>query len=179
MKTWIALLRGINVGGKNILPMSELKRMMELAGCLHIRTYIQSGNVVFKSDIKDEMCLAKNITQLIVKACHFEPQVFLLSKEDLESAIKTNPYASRIKEPKSLHFYFLGNPATAPNMKALEAVQSPTESFELTNKVFYLLAPDGVGRSKLAANVERHLGVAVTARNYRTIQKLHSMMEGS
>ncbi len=77
---------------------------------------------------------------------------------------------------KTLHFSFLFEPPADPDLKALADAKSPTESYKLTDRVFYLHAPDGVGRSKLAANAEKHLGVVTTARNYRTVNKLLEMV---
>lgn len=178
MNTWIALLRGINVGGNNILPMAVLKEILTIAGCKNVQTYIQSGNVVFESEIKDRLQLSRKIAVLVMEHRGFEPKVFLLSKRDLDSAIQENPFSEAGADPKSLHFYFLDEPPKESNISALESIQSPTESFSLTDRVFYLFAPDGVGRSKLASSAERHLGVPVTARNYRTIEKLSSMIRG-
>jgi uncharacterized protein (DUF1697 family) len=95
-----------------------------------------------------------------------------LSLDDLQKAIRENPFPEAVSEPKSLHFFFLEQPATMANSKALESAKAGTESYVLTDRVFYLHAPDGIGRSKLAATAERHLGVAATARNYRTVEKL-------
>ena len=175
MNTWIALLRGINVGGNNILPMALLKDILTNAGCKNVQSYIQSGNLVFESAVKDRLQLSKKITSLVMEHCGFEPKAFLLTEGDLDAAIQENPFSEARAEPKSLHFFFLDEPAKEANIEALEKVQSPTESFSLTDRVFYLFAPDGVGRSKLASSAERYLGVSVTARNYRTIEKLSSM----
>jgi uncharacterized protein (DUF1697 family) len=88
-----------------------------------------------------------------------------------------NPYPEADEEPKSVHLYFLaGDPAEA-DIAGLEAVRAPAERFHLEGGVFYLHAPDGVGRSKLAAKAERLLGVSATARNWRTVTKLREMVE--
>ena len=81
-----------------------------------------------------------------------------------------------MSHPKTLHFFFLAEPAVDPNTKALDDARSSTEYYKLTDHVFYLHAPDGIGRSKLAANAEKHLGVVTTARNYRTVDRLLSMV---
>lgn len=172
MQTWIALFRGINVGGKNILPMASLKCDLESLGLKAVRTYIQSGNVVFRSASKSAAALAKNIAARIRDQHGFEPRVLLLSRKALQQAIERNPFPEAAAEPKTLHFFFLERPAPKPDVAALDAAQSPTEKYALEDRVFYLYAPDGVGRSKLAAGVERHLHVAATARNYRTVAKL-------
>ena len=131
MQTWIALFRGINVGGNNILPMAKLKSDLESLN---------------------------------------------LSNEDLLTAIESNPFPNAVSDPKTLHFFFLAEPASNPDTEALGGIKTSTEKYQLTDGVFYLHAPDGVGRSKLAANAEKHLGVVTTARNYRTVAKLLAMV---
>ena len=176
MSTWIALFRGINVGGKNILPMAKLKEDCAALKFKNVRTYIQSGNVVFESAAKKPEPLRKKIRARVQSQHGFQPQVLLLQADDLEAAIKANPFAAP-PDPKSLHFFFLDRPATDADMEKIAATCAATEEFQLTERVFYLHAPDGIGRSKLAANVERHLGVVTTARNYRTVEKLRAMLD--
>jgi len=177
MPRWIALFRGINVGGNNILPMKELVGHLESLKLKNVRTYIQSGNVVFDSGEKNAKSLAKKIKVRIERECGFGPHVLLLSREELQKAIEANPFPHAAKDPKSLHFFFLDQPAAKANIKGLDLAKSPTESYVLSGCVFFLHAPEGVGRSKLAASAERHLGVAVTARNYRTVEKIAEMAD--
>ena len=94
----------------------------------------------------------------------------------MQAAIKSNPFPKAVSDPKTLHFFFLAEPATDPDVGALDDAKTHTENYKLTDRVFYLHAPDGIGRSKLAANAERHLGVVATARNYRTVDKFFSMV---
>ena len=175
MQTWIGLLRGINVGGNNILPMAKLRSDLEALKCKHVRTYIQSGNVVFESTARTASALGKSITRRIEERHGFGPQLLLLQREDLQAAVDSNPFPEAVSDPKSLHFLFLAEPAPDPDLEALENAKAASESFKLTDGVFYLHAPDGIGRSKLAANAEKHLGVVATGRNYRTVGKLLSM----
>ena len=175
MATWIGLLRGINVGGNNILPMAKLRNDLESLGLKNVRTYIQSGNVVFDSTARTASSLSKRIARLIEERHGFHPHVLLLNQEDLQAAIESNPFPEAVSDPKTLHFTFLAEPAIDPNTKALDDAKSSTENYKLTDRVFYLHAPDGIGRSKLAANAEKHLGVVTTGRNFRTVEKLLSM----
>ena len=103
-------------------------------------------------------------------------QLLLLKREDLLTAIESNPFPNAVSDPKTLHFFFLAEPASNPDTEALGGIKTSTEKYQLTDGVFYLHAPDGVGRSKLAANAEKHLGVVTTARNYRTVTKLLAMV---
>lgn len=100
----------------------------------------------------------------------------LLEKEELERAIAQNPFPEAESEPKTLHLYFLASVPTTPNSEKMGALQADSERFELKESVFYLHAPDGIGRSKLAAKAEQLLGVAATARNWRTVSKLAGML---
>jgi uncharacterized protein (DUF1697 family) len=177
MQTWIVLFRGINVGGNNRLLMAELKGALKALGLKNIRTYIQSGNVVLDSDQTDVLSLKSKIAASVEKLKGFRPKVFLLTASDLKQAVESNPFPKEISDPKTLHFLFLSKAATNANTKTIEEIKVATESYHLTDTVFYLHAPDGIGRSKLAAQVEKLLGVATTGRNYRTIEKLMAMIE--
>ena len=172
MSTWIALFRGINVGGNNILPMKELTAMLEGLGCTGVKTYIQSGNVVFRKSGSKASQLAKSIGKSVLSAYGFEPKVLFLTVQELENAVRSNPFTEAEEDPKSLHIFFLAEKPKSPNLKALNELKTRSESFSLIEKLFYLHEPDGVGRSKLAAKAEKLLGVSATARNWRTVSKL-------
>ncbi len=176
MPTWIGLFRGINVTGNNRLPMAQLKSELEALAFQNVRTYIQSGNVVFESPSKSMSSLGTKISDRIEEQFGFRPHLLLLGRDDLLAAIAANPFPKAVTAPQSLHFFFLAEPPLQANTEALDAIRLPTEKFKITNRVFYLLAPDGIGRSKLAANAEKHLGVVTTARNYRTVDSLQSMV---
>ena len=175
MKTYIALFRGINVGGRNVLPMNELVSLLENIGVQNVKTYIQSGNIVFQSQETDASLLADTISAAIKKSRGFEPQVLLLELEEIEKAVEENPFPEAESEPKTLHFHFLASVPRNPNFDALERIKSERERFHLKDNVFYLHAPDGIGRSKLAANAEKVLGVSMTSRNWRTVCKVMDM----
>ena len=177
MSTWILLLRGVNVVGRNRLPMRDLVRDLEALQLDHVKTYIQSGNAVFQSARKDAATLARRIAAKIEERHGFRPHGLILGVSDLKTAIESNPFREAQGDPKSLHLFFLDSQPTAPDVAALARLKSPTEKFHLTGRVFYLHAPDGIGKSKLAARVERILGVPATARNWRTVQRLWEMTE--
>ncbi|MEX0726480.1 MAG: DUF1697 domain-containing protein [Planctomycetaceae bacterium] len=175
MSIYIALFRGINVGGRNSLPMKELTSILEELGATGVKTYIQSGNVVFASREKNTKRLAGKIGAEIKNRRGFEPAVLLLTSDDLKSAIEANPFPETEGDPKSLHLGFLDTAPNKPDLKKLDELKANGERFQLIGKVFYLHAPNGVGRSKLAANVERLLGVTMTDRNWRTVCKLSEL----
>ncbi|HLP97026.1 MAG TPA: DUF1697 domain-containing protein [Sideroxyarcus sp.] len=175
MPTFIALLRGINVGGNNKLPMKELAALLTGMGLSEVQTYIQSGNVVFRSSTKNKAALAAKMETEIEAQHGFAPRVLLLDAAELREAMAGNPYPQAESDPKSLHFFFLDETPRQPDLKSLEAIKTDSEQFKLAGKVFYLHTPDGIGRSKLAARIEKALGVAATARNWNTVCKLAEM----
>ena len=168
---YIALFRGINVGGKGILPMKELRALLEELGCKDVRTYIQSGNAVFGHRAAAKG-LTRRIRTAIGAAKGFEPELLLLSRDQVEQAAAANPFPEAEADPAKLHLYFLAAKPEQPDLKTLLALRTGGEQIELEQSVCYLHTPEGIGRSKLAARVERALGVPGTARNWRTVQKL-------
>ncbi len=177
MQTWIALLRGINVGGRNKLPMASLAATLESAGCCSVRTYIQSGNVVFGCSSKSQPKLSKKLGEAIEVQFGFRPNLLLLTDAEFRSAVDNNPFKEVIPQPSSLHFFFLESKPESPDIDGLVGLAAPSERFQLVGRVLYLHAPDGFGRSKLAVGIERKLGVPTTARNYSTIQNLSAMLD--
>jgi uncharacterized protein (DUF1697 family) len=175
MNTYIALFRGINVGGKNSLPMKGLIAILEEIGAKNVRTYIQSGNAVFKSIEKSPSRLSKQLAAGIKKHYGFEPHVLLLGLEAINKAIAKNPFPEAEIEPSSLHLGFLASRPKNPDLKKLDSLRKESERFYLSDHVFYLHAPEGVGRSKLAANTEKLLGVPMTDRNWRTVCKIKEL----
>lgn len=172
MNTWIALFRGINVGGKHILPMKDLRELLEQDGCTDVKTYIQSGNAVFRSPVSDASRVATGLRNAVAKSRGFEPQVLILTRKDLEKAVAANPFPEADANPKSLHLFFLAEKPGKPDTKAMDGIKTRTESYVLRDQVFYLHAPAGFGISKLAQRTERFLGVDATARNWRTVSTI-------
>jgi uncharacterized protein (DUF1697 family) len=175
MRKYIALFRGINVGGRNKLPMRELTEVLETVGLDAVKTYIQSGNVVFQTHQSNLAELAEQITAAIEISHGFAPKILILSSRELEEAIAVNPFPEAEEHPKTLHLFFLDEEPHAPDFERLEQRKRASEGFELIGKVFYLHAPDGIGRSKLASQVEKAMGVTVTARNWRSVCKISEM----
>jgi uncharacterized protein (DUF1697 family) len=178
MNTYIALFRGINVGGNNILPMKVLVAILEKIGAKKVRTYIQSGNAVFESAEKVPARLSTRLASEIEKQQGFDPHVIILQLERIKTAITNNPFPEAEAEPSTLHLGFLASTPKSPDLKKLASIKTETERFQLIEDVFYLHAPEGVGRSKLAASSEKLLGVSMTDRNWRTVCKLREMAEG-
>ncbi len=174
METWIALLRGVNVGGKNKLPMKLLAAELEAIGLAGVKTYIQSGNVVFRCPSARAKKIAAEIGDAIEAKFGFEPHVALISAKDLAGAATANPFSESATEldGNRLHLFFLAKAPATIDRGRLEAVRRPSERWGIEGAVFYLHAPEGIGDSKLAAQVEKICGVPATARNWRTVRAL-------
>jgi uncharacterized protein (DUF1697 family) len=177
MAGWIALFRGINVGGHHVLPMKALRSLLEGIGCDDVSTYIQSGNAVFRHDNADGAVLAERISGAVSREFDFKPKILLLSPEQLDAAMSSNPFRDAEGSPRTLHCYFLAGRPPRFDAAAMAAVAADDERFELKEAVFYLHAPAGIGRSRLAARVESMLGVDTTARNWRTVEKLRDLAD--
>ena len=180
MTLFISLLRGINVGGRNKLPMASLRALLSDKGCADVQTYIQSGNCLFRSTEADPDIISRNMANWIEADFGFRPHILTMRQTEIDAAIAANPYAAAAQtDPKTVHFYFLSAVPTAPDIEALDAIKTDTEQYALIGQVFYLHAPDGIGRSKLASRAEAKLGVPATARNYRTVLKLSELGQQS
>ena len=172
MNHWIAFLRGINVGGNNILPMKSLVLLIEGLGAKDVKTYIQSGNAVFRHSVGDATALTKKIEGAVLSAHGFVLNVLLMSRDQLEAAAKANPFPEAVAAPKTLHLAFLAEVPVHANWDGLNEIQCANERYAVKGKVFYLHAPAGIGKSKLAARYEKLLGVSATARNWNTVVKM-------
>src|SRR5262245_22685190 len=131
--------------------MKALKTLMERNGCRDVRTYIQSGNVVFRSALSDPKTLERRLTKAVEKSHGFAPHVLALARGDLEKAAAGNPFPEAAANPKSVHVFFLAESPKRPDKAGLDRVRIPSERFALKGRFFYLHTPDGFGKSKLAA----------------------------
>ncbi len=175
MTTCIALLRGINIVGRNRVSMKDLTVLLEKEGFAEVRTYIQSGNVLFRGASSDTAAHARRIGALILKRYGFEPKVLVITDRELVRAAAANPFPEADSQPQLVHLFFLAERPKKPDLAGLEAIKTKTERFRLAGQVFYLHTPDGFGTSKLAVRAERLLGVDATARNWRTVTTLREM----
>ena len=176
---YVALLRGINVGGKNSLPMKELAALFTAAGCKDVKTYIQSGNVVFRASPAVVKTLAKKISAGIEAGFGMKIPVVILSAEEMQRAVKGNPY---LKEANpnliALHVLFLADEAAADAAKKLDAMRSYPDRFHVKGRSIYLHLPNGGARTKLTnAYFDKALATVTTQRNWATTLKLLEMMQ--
>lgn len=173
---YIVLLRGINVGGRNALPMASLRQLLAALGAIEIETYIQSGNAVFTHSETDRDALAQKLREAIVSQHGFAPEVWTLTAAELNSAIAHNPFPEAVNEPKTLHLFCLAAPVTDWDPECAAPWRKPSERLVLNRNFLYLHAPEGIGTSKLVGKIDRLLEVSTTARNWRTILKLREML---
>jgi len=174
MKTYIALLRGINVGGRNKVKMDTLKAVLEKLGLIEVTTYIQSGNVVFKSNIIDKAGLEKKIETTIESNFKFKVTVLITTKNDLSKILEASPFKNPEDiEAKQLYYALLKDKPLKINEQTLLQENYPNEQFLVTHNCVYLNCLKGAGKAKLTNNiVENKLKVSATTRNHRTILKL-------
>jgi uncharacterized protein (DUF1697 family) len=170
MTVWIGLLRAVTVGGHNILPMAELRAALTTAGLAGVKTYVQSGNLVFRSD-RPRHELGPLIADTIHAKFGFRPPVLVLSREEMERARDGHPFAQAVAEPTTLHVFFMERPLPEATGAFLRSLAVPGEDYAFRGKLLWLYLPHGAGRSKLAQRVTA-LPLDVTARNLRTVMAL-------
>jgi uncharacterized protein (DUF1697 family) len=177
--SYLALLRAINVSGKNKLPMNDLRELFVETGCENVRTYIQSGNVVFEAAAAVAKDLPETMAALINERFGMHSPVIVRTAKELAAVVDGNPFLKAGAPEKELHVMFLADAPGASRIETLDPARSPGDEFAVHGKDVYLRLPDGVGKSKLTnAYVDAKLGTVSTVRNWRTVTTLLGMMEG-
>jgi uncharacterized protein (DUF1697 family) len=173
---YVALLRGVNVGGHNRVAMSDLRELLGSLGHSDITTYLQSGNAVFTSPRDDPAGLASEMERQIARDLGLRATVLVWSRDELAAVVDGNPFATT--DPKRLHVAFL---AAAPDdgwLSAIDPRQYEPDEFKLGDRVLYLWYPNGLSGSRLTDQFWRGLKVPATDRNWRTVTKLFSLADG-
>jgi uncharacterized protein (DUF1697 family) len=170
---FIALFRGINVGGKNKLPMKDLIEMFRELGCEDVACYIQSGNIIFKAPAD----LARRVPILVAKeiqgAFSLTVPVVLRSSKELGEVSRNNPFLKTVSERDRLHVAFLAALPSPTKVSSLDPKRSPPDRFVLRGREIYLSLPNGVAKTKLTnAYFDSRLATVSTLRNWNTVQKL-------
>lgn len=174
-KPWVALFRGINVGGHHKLPMKELAPEMAAAGFTDVQTYIASGNVVFRAT-GEERTLEQRIEAIVERRFGFRPAVFVIAPKKLEAILAANPFKDAPLQGKAQHVFFLQAPPTSVDHALLGDMTEGNEACALTDDAIYLYTPDGIGRSKLVLKIGRAVKATMTARNLNTTARLRAML---
>jgi uncharacterized protein (DUF1697 family) len=170
---YVALLRAVNVGGKNKVPMAELRGLIESLGHTDVSTFIQSGNVIFSAA---KSVTPKSLETAISKRLHVDTTAVLRTPSELEKVVKANPFARA--DTSKLHVGFMTQKPSTAAVSALDAERFRPEEFAIRGRELYLHLPNGMGRSKLPAYLDRQLKVPNTVRNWNTVTKLIELARG-
>lgn len=182
LQTYISMLRGINVGGAKSVNMAQLKMLYESLSFSDVTTYIQSGNIVFRSKETDRLKLSSGIAKDIRKKFAFDVTVIIRRPEELETVIKKNPFAKRKGiDERMLHVTFLESKPDPAFVKALVLLTAKSkDEYEVIGSEIHLHCPTGYGKSLLNNTFfEKHLKVRATTRNWNTVNVLRSMASQS
>jgi uncharacterized protein (DUF1697 family) len=170
---YVALLRGINVGGKNKLPMATLNRIFCDCGCASVQTYIQSGNVIFSANAPLAKQLAPLTTAAIADTFGYQIPVILRSADEMHHAARRNPFLKSDSDVNLLYVGFLAEAPTTKQLAALDPNRSPGDSFAVVGREIYMHLATGAAKTKLTnAYFDKTLGTVSTFRNWRTVLKL-------
>lgn len=178
-ETYVALLRGLNVGGKNRLSMKDLAGVFVEAGCQDVRTYIQSGNVVFTLADDQAAGLAAEVSQRLLQQTGLRLPLVLRSRAELADAVQRNPFLASGADPAALHVMFLADWPSEGATAGLDPHRSPPDVYAVVGREIYLHCPEGLARTKLTnAYFDSKLGTLSTGRNWRTTLTLLEMANG-
>ncbi len=175
----VAFLRGVNVGGKNKLPMRELVPLFEELGCTGVLPHIQSGNVVFRlAKGRDERGVSDAIAKAIAARFGFAAPVITRTKSELRAIVEANPFIAERADPATLHVGFFAHAPDARGIAALDPRRSLPDRFAVRGRELYLCLPNGVARSKLTnAYFDAKLATTTTIRNWRTVLTVLEMAD--
>ena len=178
LHTYLVLLRGINVGGRNVVKMADLRTKLSKLGYTDVRTYIQSGNIAFEA-AQSKAQIKKAVGYLFETSYTFVPEMVVLTGAELHRIVGACPYIEEAaEEPKSVHVVFCDCPPPKAALKLLDEVRAPQDAWSCTKAALYLRIPKGFARSRLADRAQRSLGVTTTARNWRSVLALQKLAQG-
>ncbi len=173
---YVALPRGINVTGSNMIKMTELKSAFEALGFKNVVTYINSGNLAFDTTKTSETTLVKKIAPILEKMAGRPISVMVREQKDIEGVLKNNPFDGQYESHKEMHVLFLEREITDDQLAKVRAAAPKEERFVAKGREMYLHLPMGVAESVMGRGlIEKKLKIAVTARNWRTVEKLATL----
>jgi uncharacterized protein (DUF1697 family) len=176
---YVALLRGINVGGHKKVSMADLRILIASLGHTDVSTYIQSGNALFTSPRDDPAELGREIERLIAQNLGLEVTVLIRTPTELEEVIASNPFLSAETSLSKLYVSFLSAQPEDGRLSTIDKGRFDPDDFKVGTRVIYLRYPNGAGRTKLTNDVlERALGLRATSRNWNTVTKLVELAKG-
>lgn len=169
----MALLRGINVGGKNSLPMRDLAALFGKAGATNVRTYIQSGNVVYDARPGVAATVGRKVAGLIASTTGLAVPVVTRTAAEWRAVARNHPWLGTVKDPAALHVVFLADRPAQAQVAKLDPARSAPDAFAVRGREIYLALPNVAGRTKLTnAYFDATLRTVSTMRNWRTVQAL-------
>lgn len=172
MPAYAALLRGVNLGARNRVAMADLRALVDGLGGNDVRTYVQSGNVVFRHR-RAAATLERELAAAIERELGLDVAVLVRTGSQLEKIVKGNPFLRGGADPSSLHLTLLASMPGAARLRRLRELDVREGDFTASGREVYLHLPGGYGRSKLSnAFFEKHLAVPATTRNWRTVTEL-------
>jgi uncharacterized protein (DUF1697 family) len=173
MPTYVSLLRGINVSGRNRIPMADLRALYEALGHQVVSTYVQSGNVVSNSSTRSADTVAREIERAITDDLGLDVTVLVRTPAQLAKVVAANPLVQGGVDPTKLHVTFLASKPARAQVDALNGRRYAPDEFAVVGDTVYLLCPNGYGRTKINNGYfERTLGMAATTRNWKTVNQL-------
>ncbi len=175
MARYVALLRGINVGGRKKVAMGDLRDALRSLGYGDVETYLQSGNAIFAAPDRDPGPdrLARDVEQALRSRLETDVKVLVRTGDELASVVEANPFPGAASEPSRLHVAFLSAAPDEDRAATIDAARFEPDQFRIGERAVYLWYPNGAGRSKLTNDLlERKLGVTATSRNWNTVLAL-------
>ncbi len=179
MAVVISMLRGVNVGGHNRMKMDALRALYESLGLPDAQTYVQSGNVIFRTNERDLARLAKRVEKGIEQRFGFRSEVMVRTPSEVREVIRRNPFATRRDlEPSKLLVLFLGGDPGREAREKVLGIKADPEELRIDGREVYIYYPHGMGRSKLSpAAIEKALKTSATGRNWNSVTKLLEIAE--
>ena len=179
MTVYLALLRGINVGGRNQVAMADLRHLLAQLDCGDVRSLLQSGNLVFRSNATGGARLERLLRAKLEESLGLQTDVLVRTKAEWKTIVAHNPFPNEAAHnPGQLLAMFLSSAPSATDVKALQAATRGPEVLRADGKQVYIVYPDGIGRSRLTNSaIESHLGTRGTGRNWNTVLKLAALAE--
>lgn len=176
---YVALLRGINVGGNRKISMADLRDLVSSLGHADVSTYIQSGNVLFTGPEQDTSSLGQRIERKIASELGQDVTVIVRTRAELDTVIDGNPFQQAVTNPTTLHVVFLSEPPDSERLAAIDARLFEPDRFQVRDRAIYLWLPNGFQRTKLTNDLwERRLRLRATTRNWNTVTKLLALADG-
>jgi uncharacterized protein (DUF1697 family) len=176
---FVALLRAVNIGSTQV-SMAELRALFVALGAGDVQTYVQSGNVVFTSDVRDASRLSRTIAQRIRRDLSLDVTVLVRTRAELTKVVAGNPFVKHGVDPKTLHVTFLADKPERERIRGIGDARSGEDEFEIVGREVFVHCPHGYGRTKINNTFfEKKLGVAATTRNWKTVQTLLQLASAS